>query len=96
MFIPVNCSLKPSFNYCNSLLYLELIKLPLKHKVFVSYIKFTAPVELVIAQVDEHVKIRLILQFLQKSLKYFNGAAISTFFVLPSLGIFPSFYLRFE
>ena len=50
--------------------------------------------ELVITQADDHVKMRLISQLirgisrvLQKLLKYFNGTAISTFFVLPSTGV---------
>ena len=51
-----------------------------------------ALVELVITQVDDHVKMRLTSQLinvfsrvLQKMLKYFNG----TTFVLPSAGVFP-------
>ena len=55
-----------------------------------------APVELVITQVDDHVKMRLTSQLingisrvLQKLLKYFNGTIISTSFVLPIAGVFP-------
>ena len=57
---------------------------------------FPAPVELVITQVDDHVKIRLTSQLingisrvLQKLLKYFNGTIILTSFVLPPAGVFP-------
>ena len=53
-----------------------------------------APVELVIAQVDDHVKIKLTSQLikgisrvLQKLLKYFNGTTISTSFSLPATGV---------
>ena len=51
-------------------------------------------------QVDDHVKMRLISQLisgisrvLQKLVKYFNGTAISTFFVLPSAGVFPVIFI---
>ena len=68
---------------------------------FVSVIaKAPAPVELVIMQVDDHVKMRLISQLideisrvLQKLVKCFNGTAISTFFVLPSAGLFPVIFI---
>ena len=57
---------------------------------------FPAPVELVITQVDDHVKIRLTSQLinsisgvLQKLHKYFNGTIILTSFVLPPAGVFP-------
>ena len=50
-------------------------------------------------QVDDHVSLRLISQLisvisriLQKLLKYFNGTAILTSFVLPSAGFFPVNY----
>ena len=57
---------------------------------FVSVIEnLSAPVELVITQVDDHVKIRLTSQLIndvsrviQKLLKYFNGTIILTSFVL--------------
>ena len=76
--------------------YLELIKLQLKQS-FISFISnFPAPVELVITQSLEYVKIRLTSQLingisrvLQKLLKYFNGAIISTSFVFPSPGKLP-------
>ena len=58
------------------------------------------PVELVIAQVDDHFKITLISQVikvisrvLQKLLKYFDGTAILTSFVLPSAGILPVIFI---
>ena len=58
------------------------------------------PVELVIAQVDGHFKITLISQVikvisrvLQKLLKYFDGTAILTSFVLPSAGILPVIFI---
>ena len=51
-------------------------------------------VELVITQVDDHVKKRLTSQLingisrvLQKLLKYFNGTIILTSFVLPPAGM---------
>ena len=54
------------------------------------------PVELVITQVDDHVKKRLTSQLingisrvLKKLLEYFNDTIILTFFVLPSAGVFP-------
>ena len=55
-----------------------------------------APVELVITQVDDHVKssltselIKGISRVLQKLLKYFSGTIISTSFSLLSSGVFP-------
>ena len=52
----------------------------------------TTPVALVMTEIEDHIKMKLISQlisniskFLQKLLKYTNGTAISTFFVLPSL-----------
>ena len=58
------------------------------------------PVELVVMQVDDHVKMRLISKLisgisrvLQKLLKYFNGTAMLTFFVLPSAGVFPVIFI---
>ena len=45
--------------------YLGLIKLQLEHKGFVSAVSnFPTPVELVITQVDDHVKMRLISQLI--------------------------------
>ena len=83
--------------------YFELIKLLLKHKIFSVIANLPAPVELVIAQVDEHVKMRLISQLinsisriLQKSLKYFNGTIISTSFVLLLALVFPVIFYRFR
>ena len=75
--------------------YLELIKLPLEQN-FVSVIaNLPAPVELLIIQVDDHVKMKLTSQLIngisrvfQKLLKYFNGTIISTYFVFPSSGVF--------
>ena len=55
-----------------------------------------APKELVITQVDDHIKIKLTSQLikgisrvLKKLLKYFNGTIISTSFSLPAAGVFP-------
>ena len=83
--------------------YFELIKLLLKHKIFSVIANLPAPVELVIAQVDDHVKMRLISQLinsisriLQKSLKYFNGTIISTSFVLLLALVFPVIFYRFR
>ena len=60
---------------------------------------FPSPVELVITQSLDHVKIRLTSQLingisgvLQKLLKYFSGTVISTSFVLPSSGVSPVIY----
>ena len=89
--------LKPDFN-CLSNFSLSLV-----HRIttgtynFVSVIaNFPSPVELVITQFLDHVKIRLTSQLingissvLQKLLKYFSGTIISTSFVLPSSGVFP-------
>ena len=63
---------------------------------FVSVIaNFPSPVELVITQSLDHVKIRLTSQLingissvLQKFLKYFSGTIISASFVLPAAGVF--------
>ena len=59
-----------------------------------------ASVELVITQLDDHVKMRLTSQLingisrvLQKLLKYLNGTIISTFFASPSLGVFPIIFI---
>ena len=83
--------------------YFELIKLLLKHKIYSVIANLPAPVELVIAQVDDHVKMRLISQLinsisriLQKSLKYFNGTIISTSFVLLLALVFPVIFYRFR
>ena len=59
-----------------------------------------APVELVITQVDDYIKIRLNLQLIkgisrvfQKLLKYFSGTIISTSFSLSLLGVFPVIFI---
>ena len=59
-----------------------------------------APVELVMTQVYDYVKKKLISQLingistiLQKLLNYFNGTAILTSFVLPSAGIHPVIFI---
>ena len=65
-------------------------------KSFVSVIaNLIAPVELVITQVDDQVKMRLtsklindISRVLQNFLKCFNDTIILTLFVLPSAGVF--------
>ena len=51
---------------------------------------------IIIKQVDEHAKIVLTSQLfngisrvVQKLIKYFNGTINLTFFVLPTLGVFP-------
>ena len=56
--------------------------------------------ELVITQIDGHVKKRLTSQLfndisrvLQKLLKYFNGTIILTSFVLPTVGVHLLFLL---
>ena len=78
-----------------------LIKLLLGNIIFVSVISnATSPVELVITQVDDHVKIKLTLQLikgisrvLQKLFKYFNGTIISASFSLLSSGVFPVIFI---
>ena len=80
--------------------YHELIKFTTETKSFVSVISnLPEPEEIVITQVDDHVKIRLTSQLinsisivLQKLLKYFNGTTISTFYILPPA---ESFYVIF-
>ena len=59
------------------------------------------PAELVITPVDDHVKRGLISQLIngisrvyKKLLKYFSGTTISTFFILPPLGIFPAIFFK--
>ena len=56
--------------------------------------------ELVITQVDDHIKMGLTSQLIngasrvpQKLFKYFNGKTISTFFVLPSAGVVPVIFV---
>ena len=56
--------------------------------------------DLLITQVDDQVNIRLvshlikvISRILQKSLKYFNGTSILTYFVLASSGAFPVIFI---
>ena len=77
--------------------YLELVKLLKEHKVLV-IANVLAPVELVITQLTNHVRMRLISQLiegisrvLKKLVMYFNGTATSTSFVLTLLGPFPVF-----
>ena len=49
--------------------YLELIRLQLEHKVFATSViaNLPAPVELIIKQVDDHVKMRLISQLINET-----------------------------
>ena len=77
--------------------YLELVKLLQEHKVLV-IANVLAPVELVITQFTNQVRMRLISQLiedisriLKKLLMYFNSTATSTSFVLTLLGTFPVF-----
>ena len=76
--------------------YLELIKLQQEHKISHHLLQVSAPLELVITQTLEQVKIRLTSQLingisrvLQKLLKYYNGTIIPISFVFPSAGVFP-------
>ena len=83
--------LKPDFNCCNNFALSCVDKVTTVTYNFVSVIlNVPAPVELVITQVDDHVKIKLTSQLikgisrvLQKLFKYFNGTIISTSFSLP-------------
>ena len=76
-------------------------KVTIGTKSFVSVISNPpAPVELVITQVDGHVKMKLTSQLingisrvLQKLIKYFNSTIISTSFVLPSAGVLPAIFI---
>ena len=69
--------------------------------MFVSVIVILpASVELVITQVDDHVKMKLTSQLingisrvLQKLLKYFNGTIISTSFELPTAEAFSVIFI---
>ena len=69
--------------------------------MFVSVIVILpASVELVITQVDDHVKMKLTSQLingisrvLQKLLKYFNGTIISTSFELPTAEVFSVIFI---
>ena len=68
--------------------------------MFLFFFYFPAPVELVITQSLDHVKIRLTSQLikcisrvLQKLLKYFNDTIISTSFVLSAAGVFPVIFI---
>ena len=68
--------------------YLELIKLKLERKVLYQLLQnLPTPVELVITQADDYVKMELTSQLinrisraLQKLLNFFNGTTILTFF----------------
>ena len=80
--------------------YLELIKLLLEINFVLVISSLPAPVELLITPVDDHVKMRSILQLingiskvLQKLHKYFNGTIISTSSVLLSAGVFPVIFI---
>ena len=78
-----------------------MIKLQPEHEVFLSVIaNLPTPVELVIKQVDGHVKMRLtsqlidgIARILQRLLQYFNSTIISASFVFPPTGLFPVFFI---
>ena len=80
--------LNPDFNCCSSLELSCVDKVTTGTCDFVSIIlNAPAPVELVITQVDDHVKMRLTSQLL----KYFNGSIISTSFSLPL--VFPVIFV---
>ena len=75
--------------------FLVLIK-SLQERQVLYQLSVCAPVELVITQVDDHVKssltselIKGISRVLQKLLKYFSGTIILTSFSLLSSGVFP-------
>ena len=77
--------------------YLELMKLRLGHKgLYLLLQNFVSPVPEEITHISDQVKMRISSQLikeiprvLQKLLKYFNGTAIFTSFVLPAAGVFP-------
>ena len=93
--------LKPDLNCCNNFSLSSVDKVTTGTYKFVSVIlNFPLPVELVKAQLGDHVKIKLTSQLiygisrvLQKLLKYFNGTIISTSFSLPSSGVFPVIFI---
>ena len=53
--------------------YLDLMKLQLKQSFVSVIINVPAPLELVMAQVDEHVKMRLSLQFISSIQEFFKN-----------------------
>ena len=93
--------LKPDFNCWSNFALSWVDKVTTETKSFASALaNLTAPVELVITQIDEQVKMRLISQLvnsisrgLHKLLKYFNGTIILASFVLPSAEYFLLFLL---
>ena len=93
--------LKADFNCWSNFALSWVDKVTTGTKSFVSVIaNLPAPVELVITQVDDHVKMRLTSQLingisrvLQKLLNYFNGKTISRSFILPSAGVFPVIFI---
>ena len=88
--------LKPDFNCWSNYALSWVDNVTTGTKSFVSVIaNLIAPVELVITQADDQVKMRLtsklindISRVLQNFLKCFNDTIILTLFVLPSAGVF--------
>ena len=93
--------LKQDFNYWSNFALSWVDKVTTGTWSFVSVIlSFVFPVAEELTQVDDHVKTRLTSQLineisrvLQKLLKYLNGTAISTFFVLLAAGVFPVIFI---
>ena len=93
--------LKPDFNCCNNVALSCVDKVTTGTYDSVSVISnFPSPVELVITQVDENVKIQLTSQLindisrvLQNLLKYFNLTIILTPFSLQLSGVFPVIFI---
>ena len=97
----LNTLFKPDFSCCNNFVLSCVDKVTTGTYNFVPVTSDApAPVELVITQVDDHVKIKLISELikeisrvLQKLLKYFHGTIISTSFSLPPAGVFPVMFI---
>ena len=89
--------LKPDYNCWSNFALSWVDKVTTGIQSFLSVIvNLPLPVELVMTQVDDHVKKRLTSQLingisrvLQKLLKYSNGTIILTSFVLPPAGVLP-------
>ena len=93
--------LKPDYSCFNNSALSFVDKVTTGTNNFVSGISnFASPVELLLTQVDDHVKIKLTSQLikdisrdLQKLLKNFNGTIISTSFSLPPAGVLPVIFV---
>ena len=100
IFFQLIVLLKPDLNCWSNFGLSWVDKVTTRRYNFVSVISnFLLPLELVITQSLDQVKIRLTSQLingisrvLQKLLKYFNDTIIWTSFVLPAAGAFPAIF----